>query len=152
MPPTDDFWPEIQASAPELPVSILREQAALLAPKTQGLVEAQVHTRTVGEEIQHRFLLVAPALDHYTYHLFTVSHGVPEVYPVYVDDLDDTTRAALPAQKVRLGKVKRGHIELSGYMVRDAAGLRKVLQVILSSGRTQEIIGSLLVQSRALAS
>ena len=152
MSPTDDLWPDIQESTAELPVAILREQAAKLAPKTQGLVEARVDTRTVGEDIHHRFLLVAPALDHYTYHLFTVTHGVPRVYPAYLDDLDDAAKAALPPQNVRLGKVRSGRIEVPGYAIRDAARLRKVLRTVLNCNRTRDIIGSLLAQSRVLAS
>jgi len=149
MPPTDDFWPDIDATAAELPVAILREQAALLAPKTEGLVEARVDTRTMGQDIQHRFLLVAPALDHYTYHLFTRTHGVPSVYPAYLGDLDDATKAVLPPKSVRVGKLP---LVLSSYTVRDAEKLRNILRIIINSDRTKEIIGSLLAQSRVLAS
>jgi hypothetical protein len=81
--PSNDLWGEVQAVATRTPVSILREQAALLGPKTEYLVEAQVETEAVGGNFYHRFNLIVPPLDKYTYQLFMVVHDV-NLYPISV--------------------------------------------------------------------
>jgi len=78
-----DLWGDIQAKAIRTPVSILREQATLLGPKTQNLIEAKVATTTELGTFFHSFNLVVPALDSYTYRLFRVSHQI-ELYPIRV--------------------------------------------------------------------
>jgi hypothetical protein len=77
-----DFWGEVQATTVRTPLAILREQAAMLGPKTNYLLEARVDTN-VDEDRRfiHRFNLVVPALDNYTYQLFSIVHGV-DLYPV----------------------------------------------------------------------
>ena len=65
------------------PLVILREQASLLGSKTKNLVEASVTTHANGNIFHHSFDLVVPALDRYTYNLFTIIHG-PSLYPVTV--------------------------------------------------------------------
>jgi hypothetical protein len=83
-----DLWGELAPVEARTPVAILREQAALLGPKTQNLIEATVETTAAqfGQVLQHSFTLVVPALGNYTYHLFTVAHGITELYPVEVID------------------------------------------------------------------
>jgi hypothetical protein len=77
-----DFWGEIQTEDIRTPVAILREQAALLGPKTQNLVEAKVQTQPLqGGDFLHYFNLVVPALDNYTYRLFAVQHPMG-LYPI----------------------------------------------------------------------
>lgn len=76
-----DLWPAIEGDPVRTPLSILREQASLLGPKTQHLVEAEVSTSSRRDSLVHEFYVVAPALDHYRYHLLTVAHGI-ELYPL----------------------------------------------------------------------
>jgi hypothetical protein len=78
-----DLWGEISELAVRTPVAILREQAALLGTKTKNLVEARVTTEPHGNAFLHRFDLVAPPLDNYTYNLFNVRHGI-DFYPIQV--------------------------------------------------------------------
>jgi len=54
-----DFWGEVQATTVRTPLAILREQAAMLGPKTNYLLEARVDTN-VDEDRRfiHRFNLV----------------------------------------------------------------------------------------------
>ncbi|MGA2882349.1 MAG: hypothetical protein ABSG13_25630 [Bryobacteraceae bacterium] len=78
-----DLWGEIAPSAVRTPVSILREQAALLGVKTNHLVEGQVETQISGRTFYHSFNLVVPALENYSYELFKIYHGV-NIYPVHV--------------------------------------------------------------------
>lgn len=78
-----DFWGEIETTEVKTPLSIMREQAAALGPRTKNLVEAKVDTETRGGEFIHTFELVVPALEDYTYRLFQVQHSV-EMYPIRV--------------------------------------------------------------------
>jgi hypothetical protein len=78
-----DLWGVIAPAQVRTPLAILREQAALLGEKTQNLVEATVATSVSGPQFIHRFNLVVPSMDDYTYELFTVMHGVG-IYPITV--------------------------------------------------------------------
>jgi hypothetical protein len=78
-----DLWGDIQAEAIRTPVSILREQATLLGPKTQNLIEAKVATTTELGTFFHSFNLVVPAQDSYTYRLFRISRQI-ELHPIRV--------------------------------------------------------------------
>jgi hypothetical protein len=126
MPETDiDLWPsDIGTSDIRPPVAILREQATLLASKTNGLVEAEVATRADDETIVHSFMLVAPVLDRYRYHLFTMYHPVT-LYPI----------------RVRQG-TKWLEIESEDQLL-------EALKSILSSEQTIGIVRALVAQSKA---
>jgi hypothetical protein len=75
-----DLWPALPHVKLRTPVSILREQAALLGHKTKNLLEAEVSTNTWHGELRHSFKIVAPALD-YSFELFSVTHGL-DLYPI----------------------------------------------------------------------
>jgi hypothetical protein len=77
-----DLWPDISASKPRTPLSIMKQQAALLGKHTNNLLEGEVETKPWGVDLVHRFIIVAPTLS-YRYELFKVTHGVA-VYPVVV--------------------------------------------------------------------
>jgi len=80
MPDTNDLWPEnIADSNLVTPVSILKQQAALLGEKTRQLVKGEVVTQTTGNLFVHYFYIAAPTLS-YKFELFTLSHGV-NFYP-----------------------------------------------------------------------
>jgi hypothetical protein len=78
-----DFWGEIETTAVRTPLSMMREQAAALGPRTKNLVEAKVETRIYAGDFRHTFALVVPSLDNYTYELFQIQHDV-NLYPVHV--------------------------------------------------------------------
>jgi hypothetical protein len=141
---TEDLWPEIDGAVESTPVGILRQQASLLGPKTQNVVGAEVSTASVGVYIQHRFLLVAPALDNYRYHLLTVSHAAADLYPVTFDALDDEVerevRTEAGGEALQAGKITAGSEE----------EFLSILRKILSSERTQRVINALLSQSQAV--
>jgi hypothetical protein len=115
-----DFWGDIAPSAVRSPAAILREQAAFLGAKTRNLIEARVVTDAAFGEIRHRFLLVVPALDHYSYQLFRIEHDA-NLYPVTVES----------EPPVRL-ESERDFINW--------------LQATLSSDHTKKIVGNLLAQ------
>ena len=77
----DNLWPANIADANLVtPVSILKEQATLLAEQTRQLVIGEVTTDTTGNLFVHHFYVVAPTLS-YRYELFQVSHGI-SFYPL----------------------------------------------------------------------
>jgi hypothetical protein len=120
-----DFWGEIGSAEGPTPLSILREQAALLGRKTQGLVEAKVDTATFDGIFTHSFKLVVPALDNYTYELFLISHGI-DLYPVKASGVSDGVKwLTLESENAFLAW----------------------LQGTLSSPKTKKIIANLLAQA-----
>jgi hypothetical protein len=119
-----DLWPaDIGETSLVTPVSLLREQAAALGPKTKNLVTAEVESGQGGAGIMHSFYLLAPALK-YRYLLFTVSHPIT-LYPA-------TCNPSRGASK----------------MARSEPELIEWLQVILSSDDTKSVIRALIAQSR----
>jgi hypothetical protein len=85
----DNLWPEnIADSNLVTPVTILKEQAALLGEKTRQFVKGEVVTQTTGNLFVHYFYIVAPTLS-YKFELFTISHGV-NFYPVVMKSLNNT--------------------------------------------------------------
>jgi hypothetical protein len=79
-----DLWPDdIGLTSVTTPAAILREQAALLAEKTKGLVEGEVKSSASGTSFSHCLELRVPALEDYRYQLLTVGHPI-EQYPVTI--------------------------------------------------------------------
>lgn len=85
--PVEDFWPEeiVDASDPA-PVTLLKEQAALLGGKTKNQIEGIVKTSTDGGTAYYSLYLKADALGDYLYKLLYIAHPViratPGDYPV----------------------------------------------------------------------
>jgi hypothetical protein len=96
-----DFWPdEIDETNITVPITILREQAELLGKKTKNIVKAEIVALAPSEPLllerdevknesrvfRYAFLLLAPILDNYRYHLFSISHPI-NIYPLrfYLD-------------------------------------------------------------------
>lgn len=122
-----DLWPDdIGHTDPTTaPVAVLREQAAFLSRKTQGLVEGEVKTHVQQHDFAHEFFLIAPALDFYRHRLFTVSHGLDKpYYPVTLH---------LP-EKLE---------------IQDSEHFIAALKQFLSSSRVKNLIETLLVQSQS---
>ena len=82
---TESLWPgDLYIPNKQAPVTILREQAALLGRQTQNLVEGEVSSRG-GENgrIVHIFEAHAMALGGYIYPLLYVSHMI-SLYPASI--------------------------------------------------------------------
>jgi hypothetical protein len=133
-----DLWPEIATTQTlTTPLTILKEQAAALAKKTNGLLEARVDTQSyAGGGFVHSFKIVAPALDNYVYELFKVRHSVL-LYPVEVSA--DATGSSLPPS-IRLSLHKGANTEDE---------FLEQLKVVLSSDQTSKVISALLAQVQA---
>ncbi|MGB7555968.1 MAG: hypothetical protein WBM04_16470 [Candidatus Korobacteraceae bacterium] len=85
----DNLWPEnIADSNLTTPVTILKEQAALLGEKTRQLVKGEVVTQPTGNLFVHYFYIVAPTLS-YKFELFTLQHSV-NFYPLVMKYLNNT--------------------------------------------------------------
>jgi hypothetical protein len=130
----EDLWPsDIAKDKVQTPVSILRAQAAHLGQKTSNLVEARVDTLASDDRIYHRFKLVAPALDNYTYELFRISHLVT-MYPIVVEEEPDQT------QRERL--LKHGRKTLAS-----EEDFVNWLRMVLASEKTKRVVEALVSQS-----
>jgi len=139
-----DLWPVMTATTTtqNTPVSILRDQAALLEKKTDGLVIADVKRRNVEvpeiiyavtkagvkeENAQnvfaYSFYLIAPALEKYRYLLFWMLHPI-EMYPLLIRDSPE-------------GEFK----------VESENEFLQVLRRIFGSEKTQRVIQAMIAQS-----
>jgi len=101
----EDFWPVLEdAEDPNAPVVLLRKQAEKLTEKTGYRLRGRVSTSSIlldhegrhalgldlsgganPDSFTHVFTIEVPALDDYSYTLFSVSHGI-EPYPVIYPD------------------------------------------------------------------
>jgi hypothetical protein len=130
---SDDLWPDdIGDSKLVSPVEILRAQAEGLAEKTGGLVQAEVSTQAINEEMFHNaFVLLVPALGDYRYELLEVRHRV-SFYP-----LDVLPRA--------------GH-NLDNYMgLESERRFTDALKSLFGKPEVKSLIHSLVAQARAQA-
>lgn len=113
------------------PVSILRQQGAVLSELTGGLLTARVTSTPVsmsGESlIMHAFAIVAPALSNYSVEVLRVFHA-PILYPA----------------KVRPMLVEVPRLD----EVADESGLKAKLTEILQDEKVHAIVRSLLAQVR----
>jgi hypothetical protein len=130
----DDLWPdEIAAAAgPTPPITILKQQAALLGRKTKNLVEAEVHTEVTDFQrlLRHTLFLVAPVVGLSRYPLLSVEHPVTRIYPAIVKvNTDD------PSSAVR------------EFQANDEAEFKHYLKTIFAEEPVKRVIGNLLAQS-----
>lgn len=129
-----DLWPKNLGTTGKAiaPITILREQAALLGEKTQNIIEAEVYSQATPQNpgnISTTFYLVAPALDNYKFALFQINHKIENLYPV---NLHSET----------LG-IKKAIFE--------EEDLLSTLEQVFSHEKTMNIINSMLVQSEPFA-
>jgi hypothetical protein len=139
-----DLWPkEIKTEKHCVaPLTILKEQAALLGGKTSNIVKAEVIQKplTAGNyedwaAIYH-FELTAPAWGGYRYVLFRFFTDIP-LYPVAVEvDMD-------------IAQENLGRPEQTLIKIRSQKELEETLVKIFSAGKTKEVINALLIHSGA---
>lgn len=130
----DDLWPDEIAAAdePTPPITILKQQAALLGRKTKNLVEAEVHTEVTDFQrlLRHTFFLVAPVVGLDQYPLLYVEHPVTRMYPATVKVNPDD-----PSSSVR------------EFLAKDEAEFKQHLKAIFAEEPVKRVIGNLLAQS-----
>jgi len=108
------------------PLSIVREQGALLTQETKGILRGEVKINATGENISFSFFIIAMQLNRYKYLALQVEHDV-FIYPV---------------------KVYSG-IHEKWTECRDEASFLARIESILSSLEMKTIIESLLSQSES---
>jgi hypothetical protein len=125
---TMDLWPsDIEVGNLVSPVTVLKEQAALLGTKTRNLVEGKVELTDSGrKDFVYVFYLVAPALKNYRYRLLHVNCPV-EFYPATI---------------VFEAKNK------GGYVANDYDEFVRKLGEVLSDEKTKSVIKALISQSQ----
>ena len=122
-----DLWPEdIGVSSVVAPLTVLRDQAAKLGPRTQNAVQAVVETTAECNQFVHTFFIVVPSAPTCRYRLLRVKHGLL-FYPLEV-----TSDLSLP--NFRAGTQEE---------------FLRALGEIFASGPAKKIIHSLIAQSRA---
>ena len=125
-----DLWPDQfgTLSSPP-PILTLMEQASLISNKTGGRIVASVVSNNHSDGFALRFLLVAPFLDDYAYHLFSVSHTV-DLYPLQVE----------------------AHVMDQRFQCKTLEEFQAVLRTIFSSPQTIKVIQAILAQTDAVRS
>ena len=123
----EDLWPADFAPEDQTPpVTILRQQAAMLGKKTKNLVEGDVITEaTESGSFKHTFYLIAPALDDYRYCLFYIHHELV-FYPLHIVDCNG-----------------------SNTVCPDEDTFRSALRVRFAAENTLKVISTLIAQSKA---
>lgn len=81
----ESLWGDIpKGDNLKTPISILREQAAILGNATDNILVADVVPNTQRGEVTLHFYVTAPALDNYRVHLLQVKHDVG-LYPLVIE-------------------------------------------------------------------
>ena len=139
------LWPEtIDLIEQVPPVSILKEQGAILGRSTKNLVEGRVRGGSspfAGSDFSYSFELVAPALDNYRYELLRISHGV-EFYPLRLQ-----SDPLLGFLEIR--QLFDPNAASAEQTIENEEQFLKALKIIFSSEKARKVIGSLIAQSRA---
>jgi len=123
----ESLWGELPIEEQvETPAWILKQQAMALQKVTHGILDARIVTTNMGEELEHAFRIVAPALGNYSTEILTVRHPA-ELFPVEVRANWGAWREA-----------------------KDADDLKLKLKEVLQSDRTRRVVRGLVAQSRDL--
>lgn len=84
--PADDLWGDLKINEDlRVPYSLVREQAAFLEKKTDGLLIGEAKRTEDGETFIISLWIVAPALSNYRYKVFELTHGI-KLYPLSIRD------------------------------------------------------------------
>ena len=135
-----DLWPDdIEHTSLKAPVTILKEQGAVLGRKTSNLVEGEIFRRPapfMPGLFQYTFSLVAPALGHYSYQLLRISHSL-DFYPLEIETEEDVL-GELPAEM-------KGE---DNKLVADSQDrFMEILRAIFATTKARRVIGAIITQS-----
>jgi hypothetical protein len=124
----EDLWGNLDVNiSMQVPLTILKEQAAFLANRTSGLLEGNIEVETADDgQMQLDFWLIAPALSYYKTLLLRVKHPAA-IYPLAI---------------ARAGE---WNWKQSNTEQEFTSNLEKILQ----SPETQKIVRALVAQSKA---
>lgn len=151
-----DLWPDdIAYTRQKAPVTILKEQAALLGQKTQSIVTASVEAippgmlrrtpqdvwQTRQDTFAYQFSLVAPALSYYRYQLFSVVHDA-NIYPVLFR-FDEEVKREYCATFAPATGLEEPHVEAES-----EEQFLEVLRFVFQSRKARQVIQAILAQSQ----
>ena len=124
---SENLWGDLpNVSDLRTPLTVLREQASVLATMSGGLLEGHVVVQNmVGQITRLTLSSVAPTLDSYAVAIASVEHEMG-FYPAFV-------RNALTGDKYTIG---------------NEADLKEALRDLLSSPSVRKVLTGLLVQLR----
>lgn len=108
------------------PKTILIEQADILNQATGGVIRAQIGTSQSGDTLNYSLMVVAPALNNYSYTITYITHDI-NIYPCKLYDPATSQWA----------------------VCQNEADLNQKLGALLGGEKTRRVIESLLSQSRA---
>lgn len=80
-----NLWPEFKVEKINLPKNILVEQADFITEMTNKNILGKISTTNQSGSIYHSFRLQVPALQNYTYYLFSVKHDPILIYPLTIN-------------------------------------------------------------------
>ena len=124
-----DLWGELPVTeTAQTPVTILREQAALLEKKTENVLQENINISAHDSKFRARFDIIAPSLDDYSYRVLSIGYPV-FMYPLQI--FEEVTGAVARVRECR-----------------DEESFVQALGEILSHPRIKRVVTSLLVQSR----
>ena len=147
----DDLWPDDlinRAEQKRTPLSILKEQAALLGQKTANRIEGRVidpgkWSRQDRDQypFQYRFLVTAPVLENYSFGVFSVYYGI-DFYPLLLEigrDIYEEIREALEVVPTVVGSQ-------SEFSVGSEDQFLELLKMIFGSNKVRKVVAALLSQ------
>lgn len=127
---TQDLWGDLPLEENiRTPVTVLREQAALLGEKTRQVLQGDVRVHhSIGlKDFEAEFFITAPALDDYSYRLFSIQYPVT-MYPLRISEsITGMPPIEYPSEE----------------------SFVNALRIILSHPEVKKIISSLVAQSKA---
>lgn len=139
-----DLWGDFGTEPLRTPLTILKEQGALLERKTNGILTVNVKTETLSHDFYgeqsnytaftHHFDIKSPSLN-YSYRLFSIYQPI-EIFPVKFEGEALGVKSETVLRKYYSHKIANNEEEFL-----------ETLKEVLQSSKTQKIIGSLLSQS-----
>jgi hypothetical protein len=136
-----DLWPDEFKVDVQTPVTVLRVQAQALARKTRGILKAEVETEVWQKDYsQHRFVVIAPAVNGLRQTLVTVRNEKDLPYPATV--YSPAINGLIVAHFVSPGSGGPGSTD-----VFDEDELKRTLGLVLGSKEVRAVIISLIARS-----
>jgi len=86
---TNNLWPSMSLEGTTTPRSILIEQAQYLSNTTKNVLKGDIERLNIPNDndnyLSFRFNIIAPALNDYLYHLFSIKYSLLNMYPVTIE-------------------------------------------------------------------
>jgi hypothetical protein len=141
-----NLWPEQFRINVQTPLTILRIQAQYLGKVTRGILQGVVETETAKDRVQHRLVVVAPALTS-RHTLIRAIHSAQWPYPaeVQAEGLKKPDHAGLASSISLAGLQERVYPTAN-----DDDEMQQLLRKAFGSESTRALISSLLAQCNEL--